>query len=155
MNDVVKTDWTFAHFQSNHGGFFRIETFLDRLSRKTAAGSGIFPVLILSLRPFGLCVELLFGTEAPERVTGIDQTQSVLLVYGKALRLPVWTSGTADVRPFVPIDAQPSQVPKDLFFVLGPGALLIRVFNPQNVGPLFLPGEKPGKQTGPDVAKVK
>src|SRR5439155_24809960 len=120
--------------------------------RQTSTRSRIFPIQICSPGLFSLALQLRFGTKAPERVTGIDQTQSVLLVYGKALRLPVWTSGTADVRPFVPIDAQPSQVAKDLFFVLGPGALLIRVFNPQNVGPLFLPGEKPGKQTGPDVA---
>ena len=104
---------------------------------------------------FSLTFQLLFRTKAPECVTGLDQTQSVLLIYGKALRLPVRASGSADVRAFVPIYPQPSQVLKDLIFVLGSGTLPISVLNPENVSAVLLPGEKPRKQAGPYVANMK
>src|SRR5437773_9491468 len=55
----------------------------------------------------------------------------------------------------LPIYPQPSQVLKDLIFVLGPGTLPISVLNPENVSAVLLPREKPRKQAGPHVANMK
>src|SRR4051794_17633855 len=128
MDDVVESNRPFTYFQPNDCRFPGGETRLNRLIRQCPARSRIFPVDILFLRLLCLRLELLFRTETPECVSGLNQAERVFLIYGETLRLSIGSVRTANIRPFVPIDSKPTKVLVNGFFVFGFRALLVRVF---------------------------
>jgi len=66
------------------------------------------------------------------RVAALHQFPGVLLVNLLALRLPVRAVGAANVRAFVPLQAQPAQPGHQFFFRAGDKTFAIGVFNAQN-----------------------
>ena len=71
------------------------------------------------------------------------------------LRLIIRRVRPADLRAFVPIDAQPAQPVQDRRQRLLDVPLLVGVVDPQDELPAVLPGEQPAKKRGANAADVK
>ena len=71
-----------------------------------------------------------------------------------SLRLAVGTIRPSYIRTLIPIHTEPVQVFVYRFLVTSFGTNLIGVLNPQYERATVLPGEEPGKESGPQVANV-
>src|SRR5205085_3020985 len=104
---------------------------------------------------------MLAGRTKPQRalvvedVTGILQFLQITLVNFVALALKIGPEISADVRPFIPIQPEPSQSfingRRGLFGVAG----AIGIFHSQHKCPTVMPSEKPVKERGSRPADVQ
>ncbi len=86
-------------------------------------------------------LQLFGGAEAIEGVAGIDQLLGIPGVDLPALTLTIRAVRAADVRAFVPFDAEPAQCVEDLLLRLTGGAQLVGVFDTQDELTAVLLGE--------------
>ncbi|MCY1426439.1 hypothetical protein D9M71_422600 [compost metagenome] len=100
-------------------------------------------------------IQALRGAEAGEGVALLDQFVGVLLIDGAALALPIRAMRAADVRAFVPFDAEPAQGVEDLLFGLAGGAQLVGVLDAQDELAAVLAGEAEVEQRDVGGADVR
>src|SRR5207247_6782692 len=72
-----------------------------------------------------------------------------------SLRLPVRSMRPADVRPLVPVEAEPAEILKDRRLRLPGRALRVSVLNPQHEGAAAAAREQPVEQRRTGVADVE
>ncbi|MCY1279971.1 hypothetical protein D9M71_54020 [compost metagenome] len=77
-------------------------------------------------------VEAFGGAETGEGVALVHQFLGILLVDLATLALAIGTMRAADIRAFVPLDAEPAQGIEDLLLGLAGGAQLVGVFDAQD-----------------------
>src|SRR6185312_13691761 len=87
---------------------------------------------VLRLQRLALGVELLLGAVAAVRRAGGDELLRELAVEREPLHLPVRPVRAADLRPLVPVEAEPPRVAQDDLLVLGRAPLLIGVLDAED-----------------------
>ncbi len=102
-----------------------------------------------------LLFQLFFRAVAGVRQVRVHQFFKVCLVEVQPLTLTVRAIAAADVRAFVPGEAQPFQVLQQTGLVGRIAAGFIRVFNPKNEAAAFVPGEHPVEQSGARIAHMQ
>ena len=71
------------------------------------------------------------------------------------LRLAIRTVTTADIGPFVPVEAEPAKIFEDAGFGLAGGSLRIGVLDAQDERAVLAVRKQPVEQRGPRVADVQ
>src|SRR5208337_3066808 len=102
-------------------------------------------------RPLGL------GAVVAVNMAAIDQLLHRRLVLRGPMRLVVGTIGSTDVRPFVPIDADPPKTVEDALDGILDVPLLVGVVDPQQKLAAEMPGKQPveqGRSHSADVQKA-
>src|SRR5712691_9532988 len=107
---VVEPDWLLGHAKAPAGAptGALMPCALARVQRPARAG--IAALVVSTLRRAGQAAQL--GARA---VTGIQpaggtQARQGIGVEHRARALDVWTERAADIRPFIPVKAQPAQI---------------------------------------------
>ena len=77
------------------------------------------------------------------------------MVVLQALRLEVGAVRPADLRAFVPVEAEPAQALEDGVEGLGDEARLVGVLDAQHEAAAFVTGEEPVEESGAYVADVR
>src|SRR5262249_55421716 len=86
---------------------------------------------------------------------GFEKAEGSCLVLVRALRLEVRPARPADLRPFVPENAEPAEAVKNRLQRLRPVALSVSVVNAQNELPTEPLGEQPVERGGANAAYVE
>ena len=90
-------------------------------------------------------LQALRGAEAAVGVPGLEQSRGVLPVEIGPLALPVGTERTADVRPLVPIEAEPAQDIDDPLLGSFDVAVAVGVLDAEEEGAVAGPRAGPGR----------
>ena len=94
-----------------------------------------------------LLFKLLLATETVIRVAAVDKAAGGGAIEFHAIGL--------EVRPFVPVDAEPAQADKNAFHHLRSGALQVSVFNAENQRAAVVSRIEPVEQSGTRSADVQ
>src|SRR6185312_8490075 len=100
-------------------------------------------------------LDLCLGAVAGIRVPTGEQLVELLAVDPGALRLPIRSLRSADLRAFVPLEPEPSQIvehPAERFLGDPRG---VGVLDPQDEDPVVVTRPQPGEQRRPDVPDVQ
>src|SRR5262249_39977654 len=84
-----------------------------------------------------------------------QQPFGVLAIDFQTVRLAVRRVGSADVRPFVPVEAEPLDVVNQLIFKTRLAAFHIGVFHAKHHRAAVMTGKKPVEQRGAGVPDVQ
>jgi hypothetical protein len=85
-----------------------------------------------------LAVKLLFAAKTPVRQPRFKQSRRVVTVKIESLALAIGTELAADIRPFIPIQPEPSQVGEHLIFILAARAFKISILTAKDELPRLL-----------------
>src|SRR4051795_11167688 len=83
------------------------------------------------------------------------QGMRLVAVMIEPLRLEVWCVRTADVGPFVPVEAEPSQAVDDSLDHLPRRTFRIRIFDAQHERSFVTPRKEPVEERRPGAAHVQ
>src|SRR5712671_2141282 len=155
VNDVVKSDRTLSHLQSNNSGLLFREPSLYGFRRQRSAGARIFPGLASGPGRLRLLLQFIFGTKTPIRASLCQQLARALSINRVAFRLAVGSAFTANIRTFIPVQAQPAKILINAFFIPPLRTFLIGVFNSHDERTARLTCKQPRKESRARISDVK
>ncbi|MNZ74188.1 hypothetical protein D3C78_926310 [compost metagenome] len=120
------------HFHADHVRLASVQAALHFLGAQQQRAAVIARGFATGLLLGAHLLQLFGGAEAVEGMAGVNQFLGVPGVDLATLALPVRAVRAADVRAFVPFDAEPAQGIEDLLFRLARGAQLVGVFDAQD-----------------------
>ena len=153
-NEIGESHCPGPHAQSQRTGHSGLELRIDLVRGEVAALSGIDRCFAAIQLLFADLLQFLFGTEAPEGLVFIQQPLRVFLINIIPVALPVRAECPLLADPFIPFESQPEKIVPELFFVFRLAPLRVRVFDPQNEGPVVMPRQEPVEQRRPDIPHV-
>src|SRR5208282_2376870 len=114
--------------------------------------AGIVRRLLLSHGELALALQLLLAAEAAVGFAFADQALGVFAIDLPLVALAIGRERAADIRPFVPIEAEPAGIVDELALVAHLAALQVGVFNAQDERSALLAREEPVEERGARVA---
>ena len=155
-NGVAERDVAIlGHAKANGRPLARGDARVCGFARELPARAGIAGGPAFGERGLAIEIELFLRAEAVVRVAGAQQLLGVGRVEVQPLRLSVRTAAAADVWPFIPIEAEPSQVADDPGFRFNRRSLDVGVFDAEDERPAGPAREKPIEHGGAHVADVQ
>ncbi len=125
------------------------------VARQAPARAGVARRTSVRDRVLTLGVELRRRAETVVRVVRAEQLLRVRLIEVQPLGLPVRPVPAADVRPLIPLEAQPAQIADNRRLRLARRALDVGVLDAQDDGAAGTAREQPVEQRRPRVADVE
>src|SRR5215469_3261609 len=120
-----------------------------------SAFTGIDRLAMFGGGAFAFELQLFLGAEAQVRLALIDQAVRVLAIDFEAVGLAIGAEWAAEVRAFVPIQAQPSQIGDKLIFEAGFAAVDVSVFDAEHHGSTLVAHKKPIEERSAGIADMK
>src|SRR5262249_29229214 len=151
----MKADGMLRDFQAYGSGFTGSMAAGGFHGIEPAAFSGVHGLASFLERLFALALQFFRRAETVVRFLLLDEPLGIGAVGSHLVGLAVRRERTAHVGAFVPIQAQPFQVFKELRLVAGFAALNVGVFDPENESAALLPREQPIEQRRAHVADVQ
>src|SRR6202041_1320475 len=84
-----------------------------------------------------------------------QQALGVFAVESQSIRLAVGSVGATNIGTFIPIEAEPMQIPNELIFETNFTALHVGVFDAQDHGAMVVAGKEPVEKGGASVANMQ
>ena len=127
----------------------------DLVGRETGARAIVPPGPSGALGGLALSLQLLGRAVAVIRAAAVDQPLRRGAVAIDPLRLEIRTERSADERPFIPVEAKPSQPVEDAVDHVGRRSLGVRVFDPEHERAAVPAREQPVEERGARAADVQ
>src|SRR6266542_342827 len=155
-HDVVECDLrAVGDLEPNHGALARFHAPARLLGRQRPAGAAIARRPCRREIRLALGVELLRGTEAEVRVPAGHELVGVRRIEVEPLGLAIRPVQAADVRPLVPVQAEPSKILEDAVLRLARGAFGVGVLDAEDEGAVLPVRKQPVEQRRAGVAHVQ
>ena len=119
------------------------------------AAARIFRRQIVRERLFALGFELLGRAEAVIRAPFLEEHARARLIFSEPLGRSIRPDRSADLRPLIPVQAEPAQIFENRRVGVGRRALDVGVFDAQDERAVLPAREQPVEQRRADVADVQ
>ena len=155
MHEIVELHRAIRHADANRARQAACFARRDVARAEPTAGAVVAPGRAAVLGRFALRVELLGRAVAIVRAAALDERSRHRTIAIEAFGLKVRPVGSADVRPFVPVEPEPPQAVEDAFDHLARRAFGVGIFDAQDEHTAVAAREKPVEERGSGAADVQ